>query len=75
VVVTHAVDFGTLARRVGHEVVGIIYLRPGHIQAAEVLRPVDAALALDINARAPFILIVDQRGEGVRVRLRSGARP
>jgi predicted nuclease of predicted toxin-antitoxin system len=70
VVVTHDSDFGALAVRVGLPLVGIIYLRPGHIHATEVLRQIDAVRALEIEAHPPFVLVAERRGEHVKVRLR-----
>ncbi|HMV67478.1 MAG TPA: DUF5615 family PIN-like protein [Myxococcota bacterium] len=70
VVLTHDSDFGTLAVRVGEPMIGIVYLRPGHISAVEVLRQVDALRALEIDARPPFVLVAERRGDAVRARLR-----
>lgn len=70
VVLTHDSDFGTLAIRGGEPVVGVVYLRPGHIDAARVLELVDALRALDIDAQPAFLVVAQRRGEQVRVRLR-----
>jgi len=69
VVVTHDSDFGTLAVREGRPFVGIINLRPGHIDANEVLRQIDAIRAVDIETQPPFILVAERRGGVVRTRL------
>ena len=70
VVVTHDSDFGTLAIRGGEPVVGIVYLRPGHIVAARVLEQVDAIRELAIEAEPPFLVVAQRRGDQIRVRLR-----
>lgn len=69
-VLTHDGDFGTLAVRVGQPLIGVAYPRPGHIEAREVLRQVDAVRALDIDAHPPFVLVAERRGDAVKVRLR-----
>ncbi len=70
VVLTHDSDFGTLAIRGGEPVIGVVYLRPGHIDAARVLELIDALRALDIDAQPPFLVVSQRRGEQVKVRLR-----
>lgn len=70
VVLTHDSDFGTLAIRAGAPLVGVIYLRPGHIDPDEVRQRLDAVAALAIDGTPPFVLVVERRGDRVRVRLR-----
>lgn len=70
VALTHDSDFGTLAVRVGEPLIGIVYLRPGHIDAREVVRQIDALRALDIHAHPPFVLVAERRGDAVKVRRR-----
>ncbi len=70
VVLTHDSDFGTLAIRGAEPVIGVVYLRPGHIDAARVLEQVDAIRGLAIEAEPPFLLVAQRRGDQVRVRLR-----
>lgn len=67
---THDSDFGALAVRSGEPLIGIVYLRPGHTDAREVVRLVDALRALDIHAHPPFVLVAERRGDAVKVRLR-----
>ncbi len=70
VVVTHDSDFGTLAVRVGLDVVGIVYLRPAHIDPAVVLEMLSVVDAEDVECVPPFVVVADKRGDVVRVRLR-----
>lgn len=71
VVVTHDRDCGTLAFRSGVPFVGVIYIRPGHISSAWVLRMLDAVAALETSAITPFVLVAERREEQVRIRLRN----
>ena len=61
VVLTHDGDFGTLALLGGRAAVGIIRVRPGHIQAHETIRVLNRLLDLDL-APSPAFLIVVQGG-------------
>lgn len=70
VVVTHDSDFGTLAVRSGHGLVGIVYVRPGHINPAFVVETLQAVAECDVEAEPPFIIVADRRGAGVRIRVR-----
>ncbi len=70
VVLTHDSDFGRLAIQSGAPFVGIIFIRPGHIAAPFVLDALNTVHRADIEAKAPFMLVVERRGEMVRVRLR-----
>jgi predicted nuclease of predicted toxin-antitoxin system len=70
VVLTHDSDFGWLAVAQAQPVIGIIYLRPGHIQATftlETLRAIDAE-ALDVHP--PFIIVAERSGNTVNIRVR-----
>lgn len=70
VVLTHDGDFGTLAVRAGAPLIGIVYLRPGHIDPEEVIRRCDALLALPIRAEPPFVVVAERRGLDLKVRRR-----
>ena len=69
-VLTHDSDFGKLAVLSGESIVGIIYLRPGHISAAFVLETIAAIDSQDEDVEPPFIVVAERRGELVRVRVR-----
>lgn len=70
VVVTHDSDFGTLTVRGGRDVVGIIYLRPGHINPGIVLQMLAVVNEVDAVAEPPFIVVAERKEREVRVRLR-----
>ncbi len=70
VVVTHDSDFGTLTVRAGHAFLGIIYLRPGHINPAFVLGSLAVIADSEVDACPPFILVAKRQGDQVRLRLR-----
>jgi len=68
---THDADFARLAIQRGQAFIGIIYLRPGHIAPAFVLDALAALDAADIEVVPPFVIVLDRRGDHVRVRLRA----
>jgi predicted nuclease of predicted toxin-antitoxin system len=70
VVLTHDRDFGTLAVARQEPLVGIIYLRPGHIQAQFTIESMRALLAANLDLQPPFLLVARRRGSTVSIRLR-----
>jgi predicted nuclease of predicted toxin-antitoxin system len=69
-IVTHDADFGTLAIRSGEPVVGIVYLRPGHILARFTTETLAAVFAEDPDVRPPFVLVARRAGDTVHTRVR-----
>jgi predicted nuclease of predicted toxin-antitoxin system len=70
VMLTHDSDFGQLAVQAGEPIVGIIYLRPGHIAPAFVLQTIAAIESRGDEVEPPFILVAERRQDVVRVRVR-----
>ena len=68
--VTHDRDFGTLAVLAGEPLLGIVYLRPGHIDPQFTIETVDTALREGPEVSPPFILVVERRDDRVRMRIR-----
>ena len=75
VVVTHDADFGELVVRKGVPVVGIVYLRPGHVRSAFVLEMLDAIRDRAPEVTPPFPLVAARRGDVIRIRVRAVGRP
>jgi predicted nuclease of predicted toxin-antitoxin system len=74
VVVTHDADFGTLAVLQGEPVVGILYLRPGHIDPQFTIGTIQTVMSIDPDLSPPFILVARQSATGLTVRIRQGVR-
>ncbi|MCC6363657.1 MAG: DUF5615 family PIN-like protein [Bryobacterales bacterium] len=70
VVLTHDSDFGALAVSSGQRIVGIIYLRPGHIRSEFTIATVRAVLESRIDVMPPFLMIATRRDNAVRIRIR-----
>ena len=70
VVLTHDSDFGALAVSAGEPVLGIVYLRPGHIDPAFTVGTLKALLNQRHNLAAPFLIVAQRTRDSVAIRLR-----
>lgn len=70
VVLTHDGDFGMLAYQGGEPLVGIIYLKPGHISPIFVLEMITAIEASSTDVDPPFVLVAERKDAMVRIRVR-----
>ena len=69
VVLTHDSDFGGLAI-FGAQFIGIIYLRPGHIQADFTIKTIQVIRDAAPEVTPPFILVAERTGDTVKIRVR-----
>ncbi len=69
VVLTHDSDFGGMAV-FGAKFIGIIYLRPGHIQAEFTIKTLEAIRNNAPEVTPPFILVAERTGDIVKIRVR-----
>lgn len=67
---THDSDFGRLAIAQGRAFVGIVYLRPGHIDPATVLSLLNHGLEQPFEVEVPFIVVARRGREGISIRVR-----
>jgi predicted nuclease of predicted toxin-antitoxin system len=70
VVLTHDSDFGRLAVLHGDPLVGIVFVRPGHISVDHVMATLAAVESLADDIEPPFIVVAEHRDAVVRVRVR-----
>ncbi len=71
VIISQDSDFGTLIFRDKNPFWGIIYLRPGHVLPAVHVQSMMAVLEADFDFSIPFVLIAENTGVAVRIRLRT----
>lgn len=71
VIVTHDSDFGTLAFATGEAFVGIVFLRPGHIDPAFTIGSLDALVHEAPDLIEPFVIAVRRNGIDVTIRVRN----
>ena len=69
-VVTHDSDFGTLAILRGAPVVGVIYLRPGHIDPQFTIGTLEALFDAEVDVAKPFIVVARRSGATITIRVR-----
>ncbi len=70
VVVTHDADFGALAIAAMEPIVGVIFLRPGHMDPLFTIGALRALLERDLDLTPPFIVVVRRTGQAVLIRIR-----
>lgn len=70
VLVTHDSDFGTLAVHAGEPIVGLLFLRPGHIDPTFTIGTIQAILDRDLDVTPPFVLVARRSGMDVKMRYR-----
>lgn len=70
VVVTHDSDFGTLAILQGEPIVGILFLRPGHIDSQFTIETLKSLLTSNPDVLPPFVVVAKRTGNIVTVRVR-----
>ena len=70
VIITHDGDFGRLAIAAGEPVVGIVYLRPGHLKVGFNQATLDFLYRNAGEIEPPFLLVAERSGTQVKMRLR-----
>jgi predicted nuclease of predicted toxin-antitoxin system len=70
VVVTHDADFGTLAIHQNEPLVGLVFLRPGHIDPQFTIQTIQTVLTTDPDVLPPFVLVAKRTGNKVTIRVR-----
>lgn len=71
VVLTHDADFGTLAILQHEPLIGLVFLRPGHIDTQFTMGTIQALLGTDLDVTPPFVLVARRGGDRVTIRLRA----
>ncbi|HZF08366.1 MAG TPA: hypothetical protein VFE33_06205 [Thermoanaerobaculia bacterium] len=71
VVLTHDSDFGRLAITTAEAIVGIVYLRPGHIRFGFTLETLEVLFEELTEVTPPFIAVAERTGDRVRIRYRT----
>jgi predicted nuclease of predicted toxin-antitoxin system len=69
-VLTHDADFGRLAIAAGEALLGVIYVRPGHIRPEFTIESLQRLLAAGREVEPPFVVAVRRVGQRVVIRVR-----
>lgn len=70
IVVTHDADFGALAVHQNEPVVGLFFVRPGHIDSQFTIETLQSVLAADQDLTPPFVLVAKRTANSVTIRVR-----
>jgi len=70
VVITHDADFGALAIAALKPIVGVVFLRPGHVDPLFTIGTLRALFEQDLDLIAPFIVVARRTAQEVLIRLR-----
>ncbi|MBK6931854.1 MAG: DUF5615 family PIN-like protein [Saprospirales bacterium] len=71
VVISQDSDFGALIFRDQVPFYGVVYLRPGHESPEVHIESMAVILDADLEIRPPFVLVAENTGDLVRLRLRN----
>ena len=71
VVISQDSDFGTLIFRDNAPFFGVVYLRPGHQLPGVHIETVESILKAGLDFEAPFVLVAENSGGFVKIRLRN----
>jgi predicted nuclease of predicted toxin-antitoxin system len=71
IILTHDADFGTLAIFQNEPLIGLVFLRPGHIDPKFTMETLEVLLKADPELTPPFILVARRSGDQVTIRVRS----
>ncbi len=69
VILNHDSDFGTLAMLQGEPVIGIVYLRPGHIRGEFTIQIIKTLIYQPIVVQPPFIIVAVFNRGNVQIRV------
>ena len=70
IIFTHDGDFGTFAILRGEPLVGIVYLRPGHIRAGFTIQILKTLSSQPIDVQPPFIIVAAYNQAKLHTRVR-----
>jgi predicted nuclease of predicted toxin-antitoxin system len=71
IVITQDSDLATILFKKKLKNSGVIFLRPGHVKSEIVIETLDYLLNSNIDVEIPFILVADNQGNTIKVRVRT----
>jgi predicted nuclease of predicted toxin-antitoxin system len=71
VILTHDSDFGALSIARLEPIVGVIFLRPGHIDPRFTIETLQVLFKQDLQLKPPFLIVAKRTGDEVAIRVRS----
>lgn len=70
VILTHDSDFGALSIARLEPIVGVVFLRPGHINPHFTIEMLQVLFRQDLQLTPPFIIVAKRTGNEVAIRVR-----
>lgn len=70
IILTHYRDFGKLAIARMDPLIGIVFLRPGHIDPSRTTPTLQGILDMEFQVRPPFIIVGQRNRDMVTIRVR-----
>jgi predicted nuclease of predicted toxin-antitoxin system len=70
IILTQDSDFGTFFFKEGFRPTGIVYIRPGHVKSADLIKIIDSLLGVELEVKIPFIIVAELVADKVKIRLR-----
>jgi predicted nuclease of predicted toxin-antitoxin system len=70
VIVTHDADFGTLAILQGEPVIGLLFIRPSHLDPQFTIGTLEAVIKAQPEVIPPFIIVARRNADNVAIRIR-----
>ncbi len=71
VIVTQDSDLATILFKNKIQNAGVIFLRPGHVKSSTIIETLDYLFKTEIEVDIPFILVADNQGDIIKVRVRT----
>ncbi len=71
IIFTQDKSFGNFYRRIAEEKIGIIFLRPGHVESEVTVSIVTALISKELSVELPFVIVAELQGDTVKVRIRT----
>jgi predicted nuclease of predicted toxin-antitoxin system len=71
VIITQDSDLATILFKNKIQNAGVIFLRPGHVKSETIIATLDYLFKTEIEVDIPFILVADNQGDVIKVRVRT----
>jgi predicted nuclease of predicted toxin-antitoxin system len=71
IIITQDSDLATILFKNQLQNAGVIFLRPGHVKSETIIETLDYLFKTEIEVNIPFILVADNQGDIIKVRVRT----
>ena len=71
IIITQDSDLATILFKNQLQNAGVIFLRPGHVKSETIIETLDYLFKTEIEVNIPFILVADNQGDVIKVRVRT----